>query len=103
MGVARREEIFERFLEWMDPLSGTELAGVWHLGCEKIDEIYSTLSWPGHLIEQVLHYGSEFDNALRGFIEANDDIFGGPDSEMIAAAIEFDFLTRPYVIKLHSH
>ncbi|MFY9822102.1 MAG: radical SAM protein [Thermoanaerobaculia bacterium] len=99
LGVASRQEIFERFRAWMDESSGTELARAWHMGRQKVDEIYSTLSWPGHLVESVLHNRSEFDATLRSFVRANDDLFGGPQAELIAAAVDFDLLARPYVYR----
>lgn len=68
LGVATRGDIFARFQAWMDQSSGTELSRLWHLGRQKIDEIYSTLSWPGHLIEQVLHFRTEFDEFLLKFV-----------------------------------
>jgi radical SAM superfamily enzyme YgiQ (UPF0313 family) len=99
LGLADRQEIFERFRIWMDESSGTDLARAWHMGRQKVDEIYSTLSWPGHLVETVLHTRSEFDATLRGFVRAHDDLFGGPQAELIAAAVDFDLLARPYVYR----
>lgn len=99
LGVATREAIFARFHSWMDQSSGTELSRLWHLGRQKVDEIYSTLSWPGHLIEQVLHFRSEFDEFLLRFIAENPDLFRGTHAETIAAAVEFDMLARPYVYR----
>jgi radical SAM superfamily enzyme YgiQ (UPF0313 family) len=99
LGLARRGEVFERFQVWMDRSSGTDLSRAWHVGRQKVDEIYSTLSWPGHLVEQALHLRTEFDETLRKFIQANDDIFGGPHAELITAAVEFDLLARPYAYR----
>jgi hypothetical protein len=99
LGMASRQEIFDRFRVWMDESSGTDLARAWHLGRQKVDEIYSTLSWPGHLVETVLHTRTEFDATLRSFVRANDDLFGGPHAELIAAAVDFDLLARPYVYR----
>jgi len=98
LGVATYKEIFERFQAWMDKSSGTELARFWHLGRQKVDELYSTLSWPGHLVEAALHtLRSEFDQTLRRFVKGNDDIFGGLHAELIAAAVDLDIIARPYV------
>lgn len=95
LGTVKYQEVLERFQAWMDESSGTKVARAWHLGRQKVDEIYSTLSWPGHLGEEVLHTRTEFDETLRHFVQTNDDIFGGPHSALIMAAFEFDFLTRP--------
>ena len=98
LGIASRTEIFERFRSWMDDLPGTELGRMWRMGREKVDEIYSTLSWPGHLIEAALvTMRAEFDETLRDFVAANPDIFGGPHADLIAAAVDVDILTRPHV------
>ena len=96
LGIASRREIFERFVAFMDASKGTQLSRTWHLGRKKIDEIYSTLSWPGHLVEAALHHRGEFDRALRQFLAENDDIFGGNHSDLVATAFEFDLMTRPY-------
>jgi radical SAM superfamily enzyme YgiQ (UPF0313 family) len=96
LGLATRQQIFERFQKWMDAQRGTHLSRVWHLGRQKIDEIYSTLSWPGHLIEAALHFRTEFDDALVRFVAENDDMFGGDCARVVTAAFEFDLLTRPY-------
>lgn len=96
LGIASRREIFERFVVFMDRSKGTHLSRLWHLGRKKIDEIYSTLSWPGHLVEAALHHRHEFDEALRMFLADNPDIFAGPYTNLIGAAFEFDLLSRPY-------
>lgn len=98
LGNASRTEIYDRFRSWMDDLPGTELGRMWRMGREKVDEIYSTLSWPGHLIETALvTMRAEFDETLRGFVAANQDIFGGRHAGLIAAAVDVDLLARPYV------
>jgi hypothetical protein len=98
LGLASRLEIFERFKAWMDDAPGPELARVWRMGRQKVDEIYSTLSWPGHLIDAALvNLRAEFDDTLRRFVAANPDIFAGDHAELMAAAIELDLLARPYV------
>ncbi|MEA2897874.1 MAG: hypothetical protein QOJ84_3489 [Bradyrhizobium sp.] len=98
LGKAPRQVIFERFQQWMDKSSKTELSRVWRMGRQKVDEIYSTLSWPGHLIDAALvTLRSEFDDTLRRFVQANDDIFGGDHAELISAAVDLDLLARPYV------
>ena len=99
LGLATRLEIFERFQEEMDAASGTQLARAWHLGRQKVDEIYSTLSWPGHLYEAALHTRHEFEETLRRFLHNHDDIFGGRHRELIQAAFEFDLLVRPCVYR----
>jgi radical SAM superfamily enzyme YgiQ (UPF0313 family) len=96
LGIASRREIFERFLAFMDASKGTHLSRIWHLGRKKIDEIYSTLSWPGHLVEAALHYREEFDEALHRFFADNADVFGARHKDLITVAFEFDLMTRPY-------
>jgi len=99
LGLATHQEIFERFQAWMDAGSaGQELTRIWRMGRQKVDEIYSTLSWPGHLIDAALHsYRSEFDTCLRNFVLAHPDIFAGPHADLLTAALELDILARPYV------
>src|SRR5207249_3412853 len=59
----------------------------------------STLSWPGHLVEAALHLRREFDETLRQFVHAHDELFGGAHAELLAAAVDFDLLARPYVYR----
>lgn len=99
LGITTHQEIFERFQAWMDAgSSGPELTRLWRMGRQKVDEIYSTLSWPGHLIDAALHtYRNEFNVNLRNFVKAHPDIFGGPHAELVSAALDLDILARPYV------
>ncbi len=97
LGITTMVEVLERWSKWMDGLPNSELFRIWNMLRTKVDEIYSTLSWPGNIVDAVLNERAEFDAALNDFIDANQDIFGGQHRDVIQAAYEFDRLTRPYV------
>ncbi|MEO0975431.1 MAG: hypothetical protein AAFX85_20260, partial [Pseudomonadota bacterium] len=94
LGVARVRDVAEAFVTWMESHPGDDgLFGLWQLGRRQPEKLLQYI-WKGIVADAVMHeHRAQFDEIVRRFVDEHSAWLA---DERVAAAVEFDLMSRPY-------
>jgi radical SAM superfamily enzyme YgiQ (UPF0313 family) len=100
-GIARFRDVVDTFKDWMGTRTGDALANLWHEAHSRFEEMCKGI-WPGIATDLALHRSrADFECTIDAFAAAQMDNWvkegDTVDADLLAAAVEFDQLSRPYL------